>query len=154
MQLPGTDARDTQRRLLRHMNAAMHTPSPAVAAVVARLQAYLRGEAAEFADVVVDLGRADPFCRQVYVAARDIAWGSTLSYGELATKLGMNGAARDVGQALGRNTVPIIIPCHRIVGSDGKLGGYSAPGGPDTKRRLLELEGVRLGTPAGQGALF
>jgi methylated-DNA-[protein]-cysteine S-methyltransferase len=154
VQLPGTDARDTERRLLRHTDAAMHTPSPAVAAVVAQLQAYMRGEVVDFADVVVDLGRADPLCRQVYVAARSIAWGATLSYGELAARLGMKGAARDVGQALARNTVPIIIPCHRIVGSDGKLGGFSAPGGPDTKRRLLELERVRLGTPAGQGALF
>lgn len=154
MQLPGVDARDTQRRLTRRTGAALHTPPPAMAQLIVRLQAYMRGEAADFAEVAVDLGQADALCRQVYVAARAILWGQTLSYGELAARLGMPGAAREMGQALARNAVPIIIPCHRIVGSDGKLGGYSAPGGPDTKLKLLELEGARPGTPAGQGALF
>jgi methylated-DNA-[protein]-cysteine S-methyltransferase len=154
MQLPGVDARDTQRRLARRPGAVLHTPPPAMAQLIARLQAYMAGEADDFAEVVVDLSQADPLCRQVYVATRAIPWGQTLSYGELATRLDMPGAAREMGQALARNAVPIIIPCHRIVGSDGKLGGYSAPGGPDTKLKLLELEGARPGAPAGQGALF
>ena len=155
LQLPGTDARDTERRVLRHTHAAMHTPPAAMVDVITALQAYMRGVTTDFAGVVVDPGRSDPFCRRVYLATRAIAWGETLTYGELAARLGMGGGgAREVGQALGRNAVPIIIPCHRILGSGGKLGGFSAPGGPDTKRRLLELEGVRAGTPEGQGALF
>jgi len=154
MQLPGVDARDTQRQLARRPGAVECTPPPAMARLIARLQAYMRGVATDFTEVTVDLSLADPLCRQVYVTARGIAWGQTLSYGELASRLGMNGAAREVGQALARNAVPVIIPCHRILGSGGKLGGFSAPGGPDTKRRLLELEGVRPGTPQGQGALF
>ncbi|MDB5806705.1 MAG: methylated-DNA-[protein]-cysteine S-methyltransferase protein [Betaproteobacteria bacterium] len=154
MQLPGVDAGDTQRRLTRRTAATAHTPPPAMAQLILRLQTYMRGEAVEFGEVVVDLSQADPLCRQVYAAARAIAWGRTVSYGEMAGGLGMPNAAREVGQALARSAVPVVIPCHRIVGSDGKLGGYSAPGGPDTKLKLLELEGARPGTPAGQGALF
>ena len=154
LQLPAADPLDTQRRLARRPGAAMHTPPSAMARLITMLQAYMDGEATDFAAVTVDLGQADALCRQVYMAARAIPWGQTLSYGELAACLGLPGAAREVGQALARNAVPIIIPCHRIVGSGGKLGGFSAPGGPDTKRRLLELEGVRPGTPPGQGALF
>jgi methylated-DNA-[protein]-cysteine S-methyltransferase len=154
VQLPGVSAQDTERRLTRRLAATRRTPPPPMARVVAAVQAYMQGEATDFAWVDVHLGEADALCRQVYAAARTIPWGTAWSYGELAERTGMHGAAREVGQALARNRVPIIIPCHRIVASGGKLGGYSAPGGPDTKLKLLELEGVRLGAPEGQGALF
>jgi methylated-DNA-[protein]-cysteine S-methyltransferase len=95
--------------------------------------------------VALDLTGVSPFHAQVYDAARAIAWGQTASYGELARRVGAPGAARAVGQAMGRNPVPIIIPCHRVLASGHKLGGFSAFGGAGTKQRLLALEGVSLG---------
>ncbi len=80
-------------------------------------------------------------------ALRTIAFGHTTTYGELARQLGSTGweGARDVGEAMGRNPVPIVIPCHRVLAAGGKLGGFSAHGGPSTKQKLLALEGVQLG---------
>src|SRR5262250_2974216 len=83
------------------------------------------------------------FDRRVYEMARTIAPGETLSYGDVATRLGDPAAAREVGQALGRNPFPVIVPCHRVVAAAGKLGGFSAPGGTATKRRLLAIEAAR-----------
>ncbi|HEY4374260.1 MAG TPA: methylated-DNA--[protein]-cysteine S-methyltransferase [Burkholderiales bacterium] len=154
VQLPAAEARDTRLRLARHPNFREHAPTPTITRVIALLQAYMRGEAADFGWVEVDMAEADALERQVYVAARDIPWGAAISYGELAERIGLQNGARDVGHALSRNPTAIIVPCHRIVASGGKLGGFSAPGGADTKLKLLELEGVRIGTPAGQGALF
>ena len=84
-----------------------------------------------------------PFHRRVYAVARAIAPGTTLTYREVAARLGEPDAARAVGQALARNPIPIIVPCHRVVACGGKPGGFSAPGGIVTKFRLLDLEGVR-----------
>lgn len=154
VQLPAAEARDTRLRLARHPNFREYAPTPAIARVITLLQAYMRGEAADFGWVDVDMAGADALERQVYVAARDIPWGQAISYGDLAERISLPNGARDVGQALARNPTAIIVPCHRIIASGGKLGGFSAPGGPDTKLKLLELEGVRIGTPAGQGALF
>ena len=89
----------------------------------------------------LDLGSAGPFARAVWSAARRVRAGRTVSYGELARAIGRPGAARAVGGALGRNPVPLVVPCHRIVGATGALHGFSARGGVATKRRLLELEG-------------
>jgi methylated-DNA-[protein]-cysteine S-methyltransferase len=91
------------------------------------------------------------FHRRVYEVARAIPPGATLSYGEIAARLGQHGAARAVGQALGRNPFAIVVPCHRVLTAGGKLGGFSANGGVATKRRLLSLEGAR---PSGQPGLF
>lgn len=96
----------------------------------------------DFSAVAVDLAGLPGFRRRVYEAARAVAWGRTASYGELARSVGQHGAARAVGRALGQNPLPIIIPCHRILASDGGIGGFSAYGGTATKRRLLELEGL------------
>lgn len=154
MQLPGADSLDTARRLARHPGYTRAEPTPAMARLIEALQAYMRGEETDFGWVDVDMSQADAQCRQVYEAARTIPWGRTVSYGELAALASMAGAARDVGQALARNPTAIVVPCHRIVGSGEKLGGFSAYGGPETKRRLLELEGAHPGAPEGQGALF
>jgi methylated-DNA-[protein]-cysteine S-methyltransferase len=89
-----------------------------------------------------------PFERSVYEVARTIPPGDTLSYGEIARRLGAPDAARDVGQALGRNPFAIVVPCHRVMAAGGKLGGFSARGGAATKRRLLSVERAR-----GHGAL-
>jgi methylated-DNA-[protein]-cysteine S-methyltransferase len=81
------------------------------------------------------------FHQRVYEVARTIPPGNTLSYGDIAARLGSPRAARAVGQALGRNPFAIVVPCHRVLGAGGKIGGFSAQGGIDTKRRMLALEG-------------
>jgi methylated-DNA-[protein]-cysteine S-methyltransferase len=83
------------------------------------------------------------FYRRVYEAARHIPAGATLSYGELAERLGDRNLARDVAEALSQNPWPIIVPCHRIMAAGGKPGGFSAPGGVATKLRLLTIEGAQ-----------
>jgi methylated-DNA-[protein]-cysteine S-methyltransferase len=104
------------------------------------LETYFNGTRTDFTDAL-DLSGASPFERRVWETARLIPYGETRSYGWLASKLGQPGAARAVGQALGRNPLPIIVPCHRVVAGDGGLGGYS--GGIEVKKWLLKLEGQR-----------
>jgi methylated-DNA-[protein]-cysteine S-methyltransferase len=88
-----------------------------------------------------------PFDRQVYEVARTIRPGATLTYGQVAARVGEPGLARDVGQALARNPFPIVVPCHRVLAAGGKLGGFSARGGAATKRRLLAIEAVHAAGP-------
>ena len=90
----------------------------------------------------LDLDGVPEFHRRVYDVARAIPPGETRSYGEVAAALGEPGAAQAVGRALGRNPVPIVVPCHRVLAADGRLHGFSAPGGIETKRRMLALEGA------------
>jgi len=106
-----------------------------------RLRAYAEGEPDDFRDVPLDLGEMTDFQRRVSLACRRIDYGQTRTYADLAARIGSPGAARAVGNVMARNRLPIIIPCHRVVGSAGALGGYSAPGGLGTKRWLLRLEG-------------
>jgi len=98
------------------------------------------GEGADLSQIVLDLAGVEQFDRRVADVARAIPAGETLTYGEIATRIGAPGKAREVGAALGRNRFPIIVPCHRVVAANGKLGGFSGPGGPRTKLRLLEIE--------------
>ena len=111
----------------------------------------LKGEAADLADIPLDLEAAPEFHRKVYEVARTIPPGRTMTYGEIARRLGVPHESREVGQALGRNPVAIIVPCHRVLGADGKMGGFSATGGVSTKRRMLEIEGA---PEVGAGPLF
>jgi len=104
----------------------------------------LGGKAQDFSDVTLDLGGTGLFARRVYEAARNIPAGETRTYGEIAKALNQPAAAQAVGQALGRNPIPLIIPCHRVVAACGKAGGFSAHGGRSTKARILEIEGVTL----------
>jgi methylated-DNA-[protein]-cysteine S-methyltransferase len=143
LRLPDASRSALERRLARA--AIPDTPPPHIAAIIAQVQRYLTGEKVEFSSVTVDLPDAAPFDRHVYDAARSLGWGCVASYGDLARQLGAPREAREVGQALARNPIPIIIPCHRVVASGGKIGGFSAPGGTATKERLLALEGVRVG---------
>jgi methylated-DNA-[protein]-cysteine S-methyltransferase len=92
-------------------------------------------------DVQLDLSRIGEFDSRVYAAARRIAPGHTASYGELAKQLGDANEARAVGQSLGRNPFPIVVPCHRVLAAHGKAGGFSAPGGVTAKYRMLQIEG-------------
>jgi len=110
--------------------------------VVERLQWYAEGEEVEFRDLPVDLGISTDFQARVLKACREIAYGRTASYGELAAAAHRPGAARAVGNCMARNRVPLIIPCHRVVLAGGDIGPYSAAGGSATKRRLLKMEAV------------
>lgn len=145
--LPESDAAATERRLkARTMGArADKFPTP-IAQVVGDIQRYARGERVDFSSVAVDLAGVDQFRRSVYGTIRSLGWGETASYGEIARRI-CAPDPRDVGQALGQNPIPLIIPCHRIVASDGTLGGFSAPGGRLTKERLLALEGFGADAP-------
>lgn len=104
---------------------------------------YLAGERKQF-DLTLDLRLATPFQRKVYQAAGEIPFGAVLTYGDLAKRLGAVSISRAVGAALGKNPILIVIPCHRVVASDGKLTGFSAGDGIQTKQRLLEMEGHKI----------
>lgn len=147
VQLPERDTRATETRLRRDTETAARPP-PEIERLVVQLQRYCAGEPVEFESAPLDLGGVSAFHRRIYGAARRIGWGRTVTYGELARLAGSPDAARAVGQALGRNPIPIIVPCHRILASGGKIGGFSAFGGARTKERLLALEGVAPGSEA------
>lgn len=127
----------------RFPEASETVPDAGAAGAVAAITALLRGERTDLSAIRIDDSRLAGFDRRVYAAARAIAPGRVVSYGELAARVGADATAREVGQSLGRNPFPIIVPCHRIVAADGELGGFSAPGGTSTKRRLLTIEDAR-----------
>jgi methylated-DNA-[protein]-cysteine S-methyltransferase len=141
VQLPEASEAKTRARLMRRHPHAREAPPPAdVYRAIDAITSLLRGEACDLSAVALDMDDIPEFDRGVYEAARSIAAGATLSYGELAARVGERGLAREVGQALGRNPFPIIVPCHRVLAADGALHGFSAPGGITTKRRMLEIE--------------
>jgi methylated-DNA-[protein]-cysteine S-methyltransferase len=147
VQLPEANRAATERRLATKAGSAgaASPPSP-IAALIADIKRYLAGEEVDFSGVEVDLSGLDPFRRQIYETMRALHWGATTTYGALAREVGRTDpeAARDVGQAMGRNPVPVVIPCHRVLAAGNKLGGFSARGGTATKAKLLALEGVHL----------
>jgi methylated-DNA-[protein]-cysteine S-methyltransferase len=122
-------------------------PPVEVVEAIARMVGLLDGVADDLADVRVDLTGVPAFHQRVHEVARSIPPGRTLTYGEVAARLGMPGAAQAVGQALGRNPVPIVVPCHRVLAAGGAMGGFSAPGGIETKRRMLVIEGATAPAP-------
>jgi methylated-DNA-[protein]-cysteine S-methyltransferase len=147
VQLPERDRAATERRLVsRCGSSGAATPPPAIAGLITDIARYLDGERIDFSAVPVDLSSLDPFRRNLYETMRALPWGTTTTYGALARTIGLTQweGARDVGEAMGRNPVPIVIPCHRVLAAGKKLGGFSAPGGARTKAKLLELEGVHL----------
>ena len=148
-QLPDRDAATAERHMLRRLPAAHRdAPPPEIAAVIAAAQRYFAGETVDFSDVAVDLDGQDEFFRRIYAATRAVGYGQTTTYGTLAKELGAGPeVARDVGQAMAKNPVPLIIPCHRVLAAGGKVGGFSAPGGADSKVKMLALEGVDLSPP-------
>lgn len=113
-------------------------------AVAAKVARHLETGREDLRDVEVDLSAMAPFHRRVLEMLRDVPPGATLSYGELAKRAGNPMASRAVGGAMARNPVPVVVPCHRVVPTSGKLGNYSATGGVVTKRALLALEGARF----------
>ena len=146
-QLPGKSAEGAQRMLLRRAPGAKPgAPTPEVAGAVAAVKRYFEGEETDFSGFRLDLSDQNAFFKQIYAAARQVGWGRTTTYGTLAKELGAGPeAARDVGEAMAKNPVALIIPCHRVLAAGGKVGGFSAPGGSAAKIRMLELEGVHVG---------
>ena len=148
--LPEASAGATRTRAQRRFGAAHEASAPVeVRHVMARIVGLLSGESDSLQDIALDTSAVPPFNLRVYELARGILPGQTLSYGEVAARLGEPLAARAVGQALGANPFPIIVPCHRVLAAGGKSGGFSAPGGARTKLRLLEIEGAALGAGPG-----
>jgi methylated-DNA-[protein]-cysteine S-methyltransferase len=148
VQFPEGSDQATRRRLLRrHLKACETIPPAAVQRTIEDIVALLEGERRDLSEAVLDWGAVPDFNRRVYHVARAIPPGSTLSYGEVAARLGDRNLARDVAQALGQNPFPIIVPCHRIMAAGGKTGGFSAPGGVRTKLRLLSIERAQPGEP-------
>ena len=134
---------DFLTRLGKRYRSPMERSQAHATQVFGQLKDYFAGKRDAF-DVPLDLHSLSPFQRIVLEAIQQVPAGETISYGGLARRIGRPGAARAVGQALGANPIPIIIPCHRALAADGTLGGYSGRGGVRTKQALLTLEGARL----------
>jgi methylated-DNA-[protein]-cysteine S-methyltransferase len=136
--LPG-DAARLHRRFGHDEQAPGAAPDP-VREVVTGIKELLAGAAVDLSHAELDLTGISDFDRAVSAVALTIPAGGTLTYGEISARVGSPNDARDVGQALGRNRFPLVVPCHRVISADGGLGGFSAAGGTATKRRLLEIE--------------
>ncbi len=148
VQLPDVDAAATRMRLLRRFAGAQEAPlSPQARQAVDGIVALLRGERRDLAGIVIDDDGISEFNRRVYAVTRGIPPGRTMTYGEIAERLGDRMLARAVGQAMGENPTPIIMPCHRVLAANGKAGGFSAAGGAVTKLRLLSIEGAQPDGP-------
>jgi methylated-DNA-[protein]-cysteine S-methyltransferase len=135
-----SDAATRARVVRRAPDAVESEPPPAIGEAIAAITALLDGGRADLGGIELDLKGVEPFERKVLEAARRIPPGSTRTYGELAAEVGEPGAARAVGAAMARNHFPIVVPCHRVLAAGGGFGGFSAPGGLESKARLLTIE--------------
>lgn len=141
VQLPESSPGAAWARLRKRFPDAVEAEPPAeIEAIMDRIRDLLGGGRDDLSDVPLDLGQQSPFNLRVYEIARAITPGETSTYGEVAKAMGEPGAARAVGKALGENPWPIVVPCHRVLASSGSMGGFSAPGGAETKARLLTIE--------------
>ena len=146
--LPEGSERATRSRILRRFPAAREIAPPTeIARTIGDIVASLAGERRDLRAAVLDIGDVPAFNRRVYDIARTVPAGGTISYGEIAERLGDRNLARDVAQALSQNPFPIIVPCHRVMAAGGKMGGFSAYGGVRTKLRLLSIEGAQPSGP-------
>ncbi len=143
-QLPeGGDAASRARLTRRFPDAVEGEPPPSVRAVVDAVIRLIEGEPVDLSKAPLDLAGLPDLHRRVYDVALTIQPGETLTYGEVARRIGEPHAAQAVGQALGKNPIPIIVPCHRVLAAGGRTGGFSANGGVDTKLKLLSIERAR-----------
>ncbi len=150
LQLPEASDALTCARLLRHLpDATQGEPPDSVQRATERIAALLAGANDDLTDLVLDLEDVPAFPRRVYELVRSIGPGRTITYGEVAERLGEPGAARAVGQALGENPFAPVVPCHRVLAAGGRSGGFSAAGGVSTKLRMLEIEKARIGDAPG-----
>lgn len=146
--LPGASDDAARTRMARDLpTVSEQEPPPPVADAIRRIRALMNGARDDLADVPLDVSAVSAFHCRVYEIARGIEPGTTLTYGEVAHRLGDPGAAQAVGQALGRNPFPIVVPCHRVLAAGGRPGGFSAPGGAQTKLKMLVIEGAREPDP-------
>ncbi len=152
VQLSEASAGATRARVLQQCpDAEEASPPPVVQHAIDGIIALLDGETGDFvkggdlSSIELDMDRVPPFHRRVYEFTRTIAPGETMTYGEIAARLGSPGSARAVGQALARNPFAIVVPCHRVLAAGAKLGGFSANGGTTTKQRLLSIERTHAG---------
>ena len=141
MSLPEETAANTRARILRrHPGAQESAPTPDIDVAIRDIRRLLSGDAIDLSHLTLDESAAEEFDRAVYALTRAVPTGSTTTYGALARQLGNPMLAQRVGKALGRNPIPIVTPCHRVLGANGKLVGFSAPGGVGTKRKMLMIE--------------
>jgi methylated-DNA-[protein]-cysteine S-methyltransferase len=142
VQLPDGPETATRARMRRRFPTASESLAPAeIQPAIEAIRASLCGLPSDVGAIVLDMNALPEFERSVYEVARTIAPGTTLTYGEVAARVGDPGAARRVGQVLGRNPFAPVVPCHRVVSADGRMHGFSASGGVHTKLRLLQIEG-------------
>jgi methylated-DNA-[protein]-cysteine S-methyltransferase len=144
VQLPQPNEAQTRTRLLQRAKSELPetSPPPPVAHAIEAMTALLSGKRSDLNDVELDMSHVPEFNRGVYAIAREIPPGETLTYGDIAKRLGGVELSRDVGQALGQNPFPIVVPCHRVLAAGGKPGGFSANGGVKTKLKMLAIEGA------------
>src|SRR6201985_1308076 len=143
LQLPmGSDEKTRTRIRQRRADSSEAAPPEEVRHAIDRIVRLLAGERDDLKDIALDLDGVSEFNRGVYDIARTIPPGQTLTYGDIAKRLGGVELSRDVGQALGRNPCPIVVPCHRVLAAGGKPGGFSANGGVVTKLKMLAIEGA------------
>ena len=145
VQLPmGSEEKIRARIRQRRGDIAEGEPTDEVKAAIDRIVALLEGGMDDLTDIALDLDDVPEFNRGVYEIARQIPPGKTLTYGDIAKRLGGVELSRDVGQALGRNPCPIVVPCHRVLAAGNKPGGFSARGGVETKLKMLAIEGAAV----------
>jgi methylated-DNA-[protein]-cysteine S-methyltransferase len=145
VQLPmGTEEKTRKRIHQRNGDVTEAAPTAEVQHAIEGMKELLAGKPNDLADVVLDLDGVPEFNRGVYDIARKIPPGKTMTYGDIAKKLGGVELSRDVGQALGHNPCPIVVPCHRVLAAGNKPGGFSANGGVVTKLKMLEIEGAAV----------
>lgn len=150
VQLPCADEPATRACMRARFPAVAEVPAPPqVQAIVGRIQALLEGENDALLDVPLDQSDIPAFYQRVYEVTRAIPPGRTLTYGEVAARVGEPGAARAVGQALGHNPFAPVVPCHRVLAARSGPGGFSAEGGVATKLRLLQIEKAQMGAERG-----
>jgi methylated-DNA-[protein]-cysteine S-methyltransferase len=146
VQLPERSESATRARLRRrYPEASEAAPSPEISGAIEVIARLLNGEGGDLSATALDMDGLMHRHREIYAIARGIPAGATLTYGDIAARLGGDGDAREVGEAMARNPFPIIVPCHRVLAAGGKLGGFSAAGGIVTKLKLLEIEGAAVG---------
>jgi methylated-DNA-[protein]-cysteine S-methyltransferase len=136
----GSEEKTRARVKKRFPEAIENSPSADIQKIVEEVIALIAGDKIDFSHVTLDHAPLPEFSKRVYEIVRTIPIGQTLTYGDIAKQLGDVSLSREVGQAMGRNPTPVIMPCHRVVAASGKTGGFSAPGGVDTKMKLLSIE--------------
>ncbi|MEO0382647.1 MAG: methylated-DNA--[protein]-cysteine S-methyltransferase [Pseudomonadota bacterium] len=147
--LPDGQPTSTKRNLAKSTGGDEGNPSDTILRAIKAIKSLLEGKGTDLGFVHCDMNGISPFSKRVYDTTREIPAGETLTYGAIAEQLGDKQLSQQVGQALGNNPFPIIVPCHRVLGANGKLTGFSATGGTETKLKMLEIEGAVIGETGG-----